>query len=477
MGRSRRKKIVEKVLITGIADKGMAVGRSEDGQVLFVKGALPGDVVDVLVLRKKKSFGHGIVHHIHQYSEDRIAAPCQHFGVCGGCKWQNLKYEVQVRHKHQNIVDAMTRIARLSAEIILPTIPCQEIFHYRNKLEYSFSATRWLTEEEVRSDQDIPQTPALGFHPPGAFDKVVDVYNCLLQDEHSDKMRNFIRDYAVKNDLEFYNSRSHKGFLRNMIFRNNQKGEWMVVMAFGEDRKEERESLLNVLKNSFPEIVALYYVINQKQNDSLFDQDMVLYHGKEYLVESLGHVNYQIGPKSFFQTNTQQAKVLYDKAIEFCQLTGKENVYDLYTGIGSIALYLADQCSHVTGIEEIEDAINDAHLNKSLNGIENATFYAGDVKDILTDSFAERHGKPDLVITDPPRAGMHPDVVKMLLQLEAPRIVYVSCNPATQARDLALLNVKYNIEKIQGVDMFPHTHHIECIASCVLKNKMDWATI
>ena len=468
MGR-RRKKIIEKVTITGIADKGMGVGRAEDGQVVFMKGGVPGDVVDVMVLRKKKSYAHGIVHKTHQYSSDRIDPRCAHFGLCGGCKWQNLDYKAQIRHKHQVIVDAITRIAGIDPSVISPTIPCTNIFRYRNKLEYSFSTSQWLTREQIESVDIIERQPGVGFHPAGSFDKVIDVTECHLQHEMGDQLRNFIRNYAFANGLQFYDTRAHHGFLRNMIFRNNVKGEWMVIIAMGEDNPEAREGLLDEIKINFPDIVSLYYVINKKQNDSLFDQDMILYSGIPYLSEKLGDITFNIGPKSFFQTNTEQAKVLYDTAIDLCEFQGDENVYDLYTGIGSIALYIADRCKHVVGIEEVEPAIEDAIKNQRLNHIDNATFYAGDVKNILTDSFAERHGKPDLIITDPPRAGMHQDVVQMLLNLEAPRMVYVSCNPSTQARDLRLLSEKYNITQIQGVDMFPHTHHIECIAKCELR--------
>ena len=467
MGR-RRKKVIENVAITGIADKGMSVGRAEDGQVVFIKGGVPGDVVDVLVLRKKKSYAHGIVHHTHHWSEDRVKPRCNHFGLCGGCKWQDLDYTAQIRHKHQVIHDAMTRIAGLDPSIILPTIPCEEIFRYRNKLEYSFSTSQWLTREQIESSEVIERQPGVGFHPAGSFDKVIDIHECHLQDGMGDQLRNHIRNYAFANGLTFYDTRAHKGYLRNMVFRNNSKGEWMVIIALGEDRPEDTTLLLEDLLMNFPAIVSLYYVVNKKQNDSLFDQEMILFSGEPYLTESLGAVSYKIGPKSFFQTNTNQAEVLYNKALEFSQLKGDENVYDLYTGIGSIALYLAHQCKQVVGIEEIEPAIQDALQNQKLNGIENAVFYAGDVKNILTDTFAERHGKPDLIITDPPRAGMHGSVVDMLLQLEAPRIVYVSCNPSTQARDLKLLSEKYQVTKVQGVDMFPHTHHIESVACCEL---------
>ncbi|NNF22580.1 MAG: 23S rRNA (uracil(1939)-C(5))-methyltransferase RlmD [Saprospiraceae bacterium] len=461
---ARKKKIVENVLIHGIADRGKAVGRDAEGKVYFVDKAVPGDIVDVLVLRKKKSFSQGIVKQYRQYSADRVDPLCQHFGSCGGCKWQNLSYDIQVKHKHQTVVNAMTRLAKLSEDKILPIVPCKEIFYYRNKLEYSFSNKRWLTPEEIASGEDFPMEKALGFHAPGSFDKVVTIDTCHLQEGTTNKIRNYIRSIAEELKLSFYDAREHQGFFRNMIFRNNRKGEWMVTMIFGENNTELIEDILNRLISTFPEITSLYYIINTKKNDSFFDLDPISFFGEDHLKEHLGPINYKIGPKSFFQTNTKQAEVLYNLVLEFSALQGNENVYDLYTGIGSIALFLAHACAKVVGIEEVTSAIEDAESNKLLNNISNAVFYAGDVKDILTDEFRDVHGRPDLVVTDPPRAGMHPKVVQYLLDLESPKIVYVSCNPATQARDLALLSEKYAVKKVQPVDMFPHTHHIESIA-------------
>ncbi len=464
---ARRKKVVENVTMTGIADRGKAVGRDAEGQVYFVNGAVPGDVVDVLVLRKKKTFAQGIVKAFKSYSPDRIDPVCEHFGECGGCKWQNLIYEAQLKHKQQTVTDAMTRLAKLDENIIMPIIGCERQFQYRNKLEYSFSNKRWLTKDEIDSNDKIERGNAVGFHPPGAFDKVVDVKKCHLQDNLTNEMRNYIREYAIDNKLSFFDARENHGFLRNMIFRNNRKGEWMVTIVFGEENEEQRIALLDTLIEQFPLITSLHYVINLKANDSLFDQDIICFKGRDHLVESLGEVQFRIGPKSFFQTNTHQAEMLYKTALQFADLKGNEIVYDLYTGIGSIALYIANDCDHVVGIEEVSEAIADANKNKAFNGIDNATFYAGDVKDILDDEFSRRHGQPDLVITDPPRAGMHAKVVETLLQLQAPKIVYVSCNPSTQARDLSLLSEKYDVIKVQAVDMFPHTHHIESVALLV----------
>lgn len=466
---ARRKKQVQDVHITGIADKGKAVGRDAEGIVYFVDGAVPGDIVDVLVLRKKKSFRQGVVTEYKKYSEDRIDPKCQHFGVCGGCKWQNFDYKAQITNKEKTVVDAMTKIGGLSADLVLPIKGSDKIYEYRNKLEYSFSNKRWITEEEVKSGLPIDQTPAVGFHRPGAWDKIVDVYTCHLQPNFSDKIRNTIRDFAFKNEFTFYNQRDHHGLFRNMIVRNSSLGEWMLIVAFGEKDDDAVEKTMAFIAEQFPEITSLQYVINTKKNDTLYDQEIKVYRGKDHIVEQLGNVKYQIGPKSFFQTNTSQAEILYQVTSDFAGIQKTDNVYDLYTGLGSIALYIADQCQQVTGIEEVAAAIDDANVNMVANNITNASFYAGDVKDILDESFIAKHGKPQVVITDPPRAGMHADVIETLLKLAAPRIVYVSCNPGTQARDLKLLCEKYEVIKLQPVDMFPHTHHIENVALLELK--------
>jgi len=464
----RKKKMVYDVPVVDVADRGKSVAKDAEGRVYFIDKAVPGDVVDILVLKKKKSFFQGIVKEYKKKSEDRVEPRCEHFGVCGGCKWQHLDYEAQLRFKSNTVLNAMTRIGNVDPSVIKPIRRADEIFNYRNKLEYSFSNKRWLTDAEIQTDGKINQSPALGFHAPGAFDKVVDVNTCHLQEDLSNDIRNLVREYTQEHQLEYYDARVHTGLMRNMILRNTTLGQWMMIMSFAHE-DEAIIPMMNRLKEQFPQITSMHYVINKKLNDTILDQDIILHHGEPFIIEQLGEVQYKIGPKSFFQTNTAQAKVLFDTIVEFAELKGDENVYDLYTGLGSIALYVSKSANHVTGIEEVEAAIVDAKENARFNGIDNSTFYAGDVKDILTPEFSQKHGKPDLVITDPPRVGMHKDVVQTLLKLEAPRIVYVSCNPATQARDLELLSEKYVAKLMQPVDMFPHTHHIENVALLELK--------
>jgi 23S rRNA (uracil1939-C5)-methyltransferase len=466
---AKKKKIITDLLITGIADKGKSVGRTADGQVIFTEGAVPGDVVDVVVLRKKKSMSEAAITAYKSLSQDRVQPVCQHFGVCGGCKWQNLDYEAQLKHKFQTVKDSIRRIAKLSEDIVQPIIGCDDNLRYRNKLEYSFSTKRWITKEEAETDISIAQSGALGFHRPGYFDKIVEIQQCHLQDDLTNKIRNFIRDYVLEHDYTFYDLRAHHGLMRNMIIRNTTQGDWMLIVVFRDPEMEKIENLMAAIKDAFPEITSLNYVINDKVNDTIFDREVITYHGEPYITEKLRDVSYRIGTKSFFQTNPKQAVKLFDVAVDFAELRDTDNVYDLYTGLGSIALYMASKVKHVTGIEEIPEAIVDANINMNLNGIQNATFYAGDVKHLLNDDFVKKHGKADIIITDPPRTGMHENVVQTLLELEVPRLVYISCNPATQARDLLLLSEKYETIKVQPVDMFPHTHHIESVALLKLK--------
>ncbi len=468
MSRSRRKKIVPNVKFTGIADKGKSVGRDEEGRVIFVDDVAPGDIADVLVLRKKKGFLMGVAKEIHHYSEDRVEPFCEHFGVCGGCKWQHISYEAQMRHKQQVVEDALRRIAKVEIGEIQPILGAKDTRYYRNKLEFTFSNKRWLSTEELNSDISNVED-VVGFHRPGAFDKVVDIKHCWLQPEPSNTIRDTVKAIAIEQGLTFYDAREQHGYLRQIMLRITSLGEVLVLLSFHKDDPKRMHPFMDEILKRIPEITTMTYCINTKLNDFLYDLDMLTYSGKGYVEEELGEVRFKIGPKSFFQTNTQQAVALYDTVVEFADLKGDENVYDLYTGIGSIGLYVANHCRQVVGIEEIAAAIEDAHENAKLNDIENAVFYAGDVKDILTHEFAEKHGKPDLLITDPPRAGMHAKVVEMLLELAAPRMVYVSCNPATQARDLQLLSEKYEVKKIRPVDMFPHTHHIESVALLELK--------
>jgi 23S rRNA (uracil1939-C5)-methyltransferase len=468
MGRRRKPQIFEKVSFTGIADKGKSVGRDEQGRVVFVEEVAPGDVADVLVIRKRKGVWVGVAQQMHEYSPDRTEPFCKHYWHCGGCKWQHLKYEAQVRHKQKVVEDTLARIGKVDIKEMLPIKGAEATTHYRNKLEFSFSNKRWLTPEELNTEVSNEED-VLGFHRAGAFDKVIDIEECWLQPDPSNELRNGIRALAIEQGLSFHDAREHVGFMRQVMFRITSLGEVLVLMSFHEDKPELYKPFMDALLARFPNITTLCYCINTKLNDFLFDLDMYTYYGKGYVEEKLGHVRFKVGPKSFFQTNTFQAEALYNTVVDFADLKGEENVYDLYTGIGSIGLYVAQHCKQVVGIEEIPEAIEDAKKNAALNDIDNCVFYAGDVKDILTPEFAVKHGKPDLLITDPPRAGMHAKVVDMLLQLEAPRMVYVSCNPATQARDLQLLSEKYEVLKSQAVDMFPHTHHIENVVLLSLR--------
>ncbi len=467
--RGRKRKILENIAITGIADKGKGVGRTADGQVIFVEEVAPGDVVDVMVMRKKSGFMEGKPTQYRQYSADRVTPFCEHYGVCGGCKWQHLSYEAQLRHKHDTVENAIRRIGKVEVQTFLPILPADPTVYYRNKLEFAFSNWRWLTKEEIASGIPLERQRGLGFHRPGEFDKIVNINHCWLQAEPSNAIRNAVRDIAVAQDLTFFDNKYKHGFLRSMMVRTSSIGETMLLFSFFENDQAKIAPFLNAVIENFPNITTVIYCINTKVNDFLLDLDMLTFVGKGYIEEQLGHVRFKIGPKSFFQTNTNQGKRLYDITVSFADLQGGENVYDLYTGVGSIALYVAQHARQVVGIEEIEAAIVDARENAALNNIDNAIFYAGDVKDILTPEFVEKYGKPDVLITDPPRAGMQPQVVDMLLQMETPKIVYVSCNPATQARDLQLLSAKYEVVKVQPADMFPHTHHIESVALLHLK--------
>ncbi|HMN90974.1 MAG TPA: 23S rRNA (uracil(1939)-C(5))-methyltransferase RlmD [Saprospiraceae bacterium] len=460
----KKRKVLQHITITGIADKGKSVGRTASGEVIFVEDVAPGDVVDVLVLRKKSGVMQGKPVHFHQYSADRVQPFCKHYGVCGGCKWQHLDYAAQLQHKQQVTEDAIQRIAKVKVIDFQNIIGGTETVYYRNKLEFAFSDRRWLTEAEIHMPTEMKYRSALGFHRPGAFDKIVDIEHCWLQPEPSNTIRNTIKAIAMEQGLRFYDVKAHQGLLRNMTLRIATTGEIMLLLSFGEDQPKKIRLFLETIQQRLPDITTICYCINTKVNDYIMDLEMITWYGKGYIEEQLGHVRCKIGPKSFFQTNTRQGQLLYDIALQFADLQGNENVYDLYTGVGSIALYVARHCRQVVGIEEMEAAIEDARENAALNNITNAIFYAGDVKNILTEAFVQQYGKPDVLITDPPRAGMHPDVVQMLLQLEAPKIVYVSCNPATQARDLQMLSAKYEVHKVRPVDMFPHTHHIENVA-------------
>jgi 23S rRNA (uracil1939-C5)-methyltransferase len=428
--------------------------------VVFVNGGVPGDVADIQITSQKRRFLEGYPIHFHKKSEYRTEPFCQHFGTCGGCKWQNMRYERQLHYKQKQVFDNFTRIGHLEFPEIMPILGAPDISHYRNKLEFTFSTKEWLTPEQLK-DKSYIASPALGFHVPGRFDKVMRIENCHLMQEPVNSIRNSIYQYAKENELPFFDLREQKGLLRNVIMRSSNTGEFMLILVFSAEEHPEREKLMQHLVASFPQITSLFYVLNGKKNDTIFDLDVHLYHGKDHMTEEMEGLKFKVGPKSFYQTNSEQAYHLYRVARDFAGLTGSELVYDLYTGTGTIANFVARNAKQVIGIEYIEPAIVDARINSAQNNIANTLFYAGDMKDVLTSDFIAQHGKPDVIITDPPRAGMHPDVVEMLLQTAPEKIVYVSCNPATQARDLALMKEHYKIEKVQPVDMFPQTHHVE----------------
>ncbi len=459
--------IWENITIHGLADKGRGVGRNEEGMVAFVEQTAPGDVVDVRIT-KKKDFAEGKPVLFHKLSEDRVEPFCSHFNVCGGCKLQHIDYDAQIKYKDQLVRDALQRIGKVEVAEYLPIIGAEDIKYYRNKLEFTFANKQWLTNEQMEAGESN-LCNVLGFHRPGSFDKMVHINECYLMPEPMNEMRNFMHELAEAQGLEFYDVKVHEGYLRNVVMRITTLGQILVVMVFKKEKENKRKAYLDAIMARFPQITSLQYCINTSLNDSLWGKEIIPYAGTPYIEEDLGHVRYRIAPNSFFQTSTKQAINLFDTVVEFADLQGVENVYDLYTGVGSIGLYVAKNCKQVVGIEEIPEAIIDAQDNAKRNGIENTVFYAGDVKNILTDEFALQHGKPDVLITDPPRAGMHEKVVEMLLKLEAPKIVYVSCNPSTQARDLSWLSPKYEVLKSRAVDMFPFTHHIENVVLLQLK--------
>lgn len=470
MGRKKELPLLEKVTITDIGAEGNALARV-DNLVVFVPMLIPGDVVDIKVIKKRKKYLEGRVTKFHEYSADRIKPRCIHFGVCGGCKWQHLPYKLQLHYKEKQVKDNLTRIGKTELPVINPIIGSEEIYMYRNKLEYTFSHKRWLTKEEVISDTKFEKEDALGFHIPGLFDKVLDIKECHLQPDPSNSIRNAVRQYAHDKDLQFFDLREQMGFLRNIVIRNSLEGNVMVIVVFFHEDVEQRTGLLDFLDSQFPQITSLMYVINSKRNDSLNDQNPVLYKGEDHLFEEMDGLKFRIGPKSFYQTNTRQALVLYRVAREFAELSGNEVVYDLYTGTGTIANFISAYAKRVIGIEYVDEAVQDAKINSEINNIHNASFIAGDMKDVLTESFFTLYGKPDVIITDPPRAGMHEEVIKIIAGAAADRIVYISCNPSTQSRDIQLLSNNYYVAAVQPVDMFPHTHHVENV---VLLRRRDY---
>ncbi len=468
---SRKKKslpLIPSVEITDIAAEGKAIAKV-DNMVVFIPYVVPGDVIDLQLTRKKNKYAEGKAVRIEKYSDKRAEAFCEHFGICGGCKWQILPYEEQLKYKQQQVEDNLTRIGKIDLPDVMPILGSEKTVFYRNKLEFTFSNKKWLTLEQIQSGETFDNMNAVGFHIPGMFDKVLDINKCWLQDDISNQIRNFIREYSYEKGYSFFDLRNRGGLLRNMFVRTSTTGELMVIVVFYDNMRVEREDLLDAVANKFPQITSLLYIINEKANNTITDQTVLTWKGSDSIFEEMEGLKFKIGPKSFYQTNSEQAYNLYKITRDFAGLTGNELVYDLYTGTGTIANFVARQAKKVVGIEYVEDAIEDAIFNSENNGIGNTLFYAGDMKDILTQDFINEHGKPDVIITDPPRAGMHNDVIDAILFAEPERIVYVSCNPATQARDLSLLDVKYKVEKIQPVDMFPHTHHVENVVLLVKK--------
>ena len=462
-----KNKVVTNLLIERIASEGKCVGHHE-GKVVFVSNVAPGDVVDVRITKGKSSFMEGETIRFHDYSKDRIEPFCAHFGTCGGCKWQHINYDLQKTYKRQQVLDQFERIAKVPIPEVLPIMGSAKTQYYRNKLDFTFSNSRWLTREEINSGQEFERN-ALGFHIPKMFDKIIDIEHCYLQGGISNEVRNELRRFAREKQFSFYDIRNNKGLLRNLIIRSTSTNQTMVIVQFGENDPESIQVVMEFLNQKFPQITSLLYVINTKGNETFHDLELVTFSGLPFIEEEMEGLKFRVGPKSFYQTNSEQAHALYQVVREFADLQGNEVVFDLYTGTGTIANFVAKKAKQVIGIEYVSEAIEDARINTQLNGLENILFYAGDMKDILTEEFMRSHARPDVIISDPPRAGMDEKVIQMLLEIGAPTLVYVSCNPATQARDLALLGARYQVDRIQPVDMFPHTYHVENVVRLILK--------
>ena len=471
MGRKQTNKVIfENITVLDAGAKGVSVAKAPEGQVIFIPNVVPGDVVDVQTFKKRKSYFEGKAIKFHSYSQNRIEPVCQHFGACGGCKWQNMNYERQLFYKNQEVYNNLKRIAKVELPEFEPIMGSEKQFFYRNKMEFGFSDTRWLTETEIQSeDQTLSKQPALGFHIPRMWDKILDIEKCHLQEDPSNEIRNAIKEFAVANNMTFFNARNHEGLLRTLMIRTASTGEIMVLIQFFENDKDNRELLMDFIHKKFPQITSLQYVINSKANDTLYDQNIKLYKGRDYILEEMEGLQFSINAKSFYQTNSDQAYELYKITRDFAGLTGNEVVYDLYTGTGTIAQFVSKKAKKVIGVEAVPEAIADAKENAKRNAITNCDFYVGDMKNVFNEEFIAQHGTPDVIITDPPRDGMHKDVVEMLLKTNAPKIVYVSCNSATQARDLALMDEKYKVTRVRPVDMFPQTHHVENVVLLELR--------
>ena len=462
MARKKTEKIVfENVEVLDAGAKGVSVAKAADGKVIFIPNVVPGDVVDVQTFKKRKAYYEGKAVYFHKLSNKRVEPVCTHFGACGGCKWQNMDYQFQLGYKHQEVENNLKRIGKIDLPEFEPILGSKEQFFYRNKMEFSFSNARWLTDDEIKSGEELGKENALGFHIPKMWDKILDIQKCHLQQDPSNQIRNEIRAFANENGLAFYNPREHTGFLRTLMIRTASTGEIMVLIQFFKEDVKKRELLLNFLKDRFPEITSLQYVINGKPNDTIYDQNVVCFHGRDYILEEMEGLQFSINAKSFYQTNSEQAYELYKITREFAGLTGEELVYDLYTGTGTIAQFVSKKAKKVIGVEAVPEAIADAKLNAERNKITNCEFFVGDMKNVFNDDFIAQNGQPDVIITDPPRDGMHKDVVAQILKIAPKRVVYVSCNSATQARDLALMDEMYQVVRVRPVDMFPQTHHVE----------------
>ena len=461
MRKKNRRQVFEKIEVIDAGAKGKTIGKAPDGRVIFMTNTVPGDVVDVQTTKKRKAYFEGSAINFHSYSDKRVEPRCEHFGVCGGCKWQHMGYEHQLFYKQKEVENNLRRIGHLDLPESNPILGSKEQYFYRNKMEFSFSDSRWLTLEEIQSEIEIKEKNALGFHIPGMWDKILDIKKCHLQADPSNAIRLEVKDFAVKNNISFFNPRNQYGMLRTLMIRTTSTGEVMVLIQFFEEDKDKRELLLNHLTESFPEITSLQFVINKKQNDTIYDQEIICFAGRDHIIEEMEELQFKINAKSFYQTNSEQAYELYKVAREFAGLTGKELVYDLYTGTGTIAQFVSKNAKKVIGIESVPEAIEDAKSNAANNKIENVEFFVGDMKNVFNKDFIETHGTPDIIITDPPRDGMHKDVVQQILNIAPKKVVYVSCNSATQARDLELMKHLYKVAKVQAVDMFPQTHHVE----------------
>ena len=469
MARKNKSHLFENIEVTDTAARGKAVAKSPDGRVIFVSNAVPGDIVDIRTGKKKRSYYEGKAVRFHRLSDKRVSPVCEHFGVCGGCKWQHMDYREQLFFKEKEVTNNLQRIGHLELPEITPIAGSDKIYRYRNKMEFSFSDSRWLTEEELASSETFTDRNACGFHMPGMWDKILDIQTCHLMEEPCNAIRNALRDYASDQGISFYNPRERKGMLRTVMLRISSTGEVMVVVQFFEEDRAKRQLLLEFLRDHFPEITSLQYIINNKGNDSIYDQEVVLFHGRDHIFEEMEGLRFKINAKSFYQTNSSQAYVLYRIAREFAGLTGKEIVYDLYTGTGTIAQFVSPQAKKVVGVESVAEAITDARENARMNGIENTVFYPGDMAKVFTPEFIAQNGIPDVIITDPPRDGMHQKVVEQILRILPRKIVYISCNSATQARDLSLMKDHYEIVRSQAVDMFPQTYHVENVVLLHLK--------